>query len=442
VVSVREDAELRTELVARFERGSGLRSVGVTDLISLRQAFYRTVVPPVPISPERQARLDQGRALHRILGSRLASEGILEARVRRDGLVGRIDILADLPVEVKTTSVLLEPSELLEYRADHIEQLGMYCGLVGRPVGRLLTVAAGPTGAVKVQAIDVAFRSTPRILSEMRRRADLLRAAWVESRVDGLPRCPWYGRGCEFDEASVCACTGDEAPTSHPLTEETENLSPRDDVRERVRLALSEPAMPENVPTVGRFREVLYPRRAYFERTAPASLSEEFTPPSLEPDLYARLSESLESGPPGEVARVPPRSAEPEEEVVGFRGRPLLVRTSRAWARFRGDDVVRRTPQYVLELGFRCATTGTDSGLVVVGFERAETVRERIQVLEVSFRSLTPFSRMLRERGRLLREALGERTPAVLPACPEWMVADCPYRSECGCGASAVRTSR
>jgi hypothetical protein len=453
VVSVREDSALGKELTARLGRETGQRSVGVTDLLNLRRAFYRVVAPAVPIPPARQARLDQGRTLHRTLGTRLAPEGTLEARVRRDGLVGRIDILAELPIEVKTATSFVDPSELSTYRPDHVEQLGMYCALVDRPTGRLLTLVTSSSGAPEVQAVDLAFRSTPRVLAEMRRRAELLRSAWAETRVDPLPRCPWYGRGCEYQEASVCACTGQEEPVAPTIHEEVESVSAREDVRERIRSALAEPVPPEEATPVGRFRELLYPRRSYFERTAPASalgtgptpttpLPRGASPPSPKPDLYARLSEALESGPAGEVARLPARSAELEEEVVGFRGRPVLVRTSRAWARFRAVEVVARAPQYALELGLRCATIGATSGIVVVGFERAEVDRDRLQVLELRFVSLTPFSRFYRERSRALADALRDRTPESLPSCPDWMVTDCSYRSECGCGGPGARVTR
>src|SRR5208282_449768 len=443
VVSVREDVPLERELLGRLENGTGLRSVGVTDLISLRRAYYRTVGPAVPIPAARQARLDQGRSVHRTLGARLAREGILEARVCRDGLVGRIDILADLPIEVKTSSGLVSPSELPAYRPDHIEQLGMYCGLVDRPVGRLLTLVASPSEISDVQAVDVAFRSTSRIREEMRRRADLLRTALKETRADGLPRCPWFGKGCEYQEATVCSCTGEESRPLLPLTDEVETLTARSDVQDRIRSELSRPSPSKDEASVGRFREVLYPRRAYFERTAPAAaVPEEVSPPALEPDLYARLSEAVESGTPGEVARLPARSLEPEEEVVGFRGRPLLLRTSRAWARFRENELVSRSPQYSLDLGLRCAITGTDSALLVIGFERAESDRDRLQVLELRFSSLTPFSRIYRERSQGLADAIRERTPARLPSCPDWMTTDCPYRSECGCGTPDARVTR
>lgn len=448
VVSAREEDTLERELTVRLGKGSGERSIWVTDLISLRPAFYRTVVPAVRIPPAREARLRQGRVLHRALGSRLAREGTLEARVRREGIVARIDILGEIPIEVKTTTALVDPSELSTHRPDHIEQLGMYCALANRPTGRLLTLLADPSGVSDVQAVDLSFRSTERIWSEMRRRASLLRTAWAEVRADPLPRCPWYGRGCEFEEASVCACTGDEPPGLSPITEELDTISQRTDVRARVRSELSGPILSEGATSIERFREILYPRRAYFDRTVPAAAippslpPREVPPTSLEPDLYARLSEALESGPAGEVARLPTRSAEPEEEVVGFGGRPLLLKTSRAWARFRGDELVARAPQYALELGLRCAATGTDSGLVVVGFERAEVDRERVQVLEVRFGSLTPFSRLFRERSRALSAAMRDRTPEALTACPRWMVSDCPYRSECGCEGAEERVTR
>ncbi|HLM70957.1 MAG TPA: hypothetical protein VK423_06220 [Thermoplasmata archaeon] len=442
-VRVREDPALEAELISRFAKETGLKAVGVTDLISLRRAFYRTTTPPVPIPPERQVRLDAGRELHRALGGLLAREGILEARVRQDGLVGRIDILADVPIEVKTATAIAEPSELAARRPEYLEQLGMYCALTDHSTGRLLTIVGSRDQATEVQALELSFRSVPNMLSEMRRRAAALRVAWAENRPDGLPRCPWYGRGCEFEAASVCACTGEEELGEPAFADELEGVAVREDLRERVRSALYERNPSEDGPAVGRFRAILYPRRAYFEETSPTSAPPPaFKPAAPTPDLYARLSEAVESGPAGEVARLPTLTAEVEDEVVGFRGRPILMKTSRAWARLREDELAQRTPQYGLDLGLRCATTGTDSGIVVLAFDRARADRDRIQVFEYRFASLTPFSRLFRERSRSLLRAIRDRSPIGLAACPGWMVPECPYRSECGCGAGESRVTR
>jgi len=448
-VSVHPSPELETELIERFRRQTGPRAVGVTDLLAIRRAYYKAVAPGVPIPVARQARLEQGRSVHLALGTRLSREGLLEARVRREGIVGRIDILAEVPVEVKTALSLVEPDRLTSLRPDHLGQLGMYCALVGRRAGRLLTLRADDRGVTDVQALDVEFQSPDRVLDEMRDRERRLRTAWTEGRPDGLPRCPWFGRGCEFEEAHQCSCTGEEPVSPPTLLDEVTSIVTREDVRERVRSALAVPLPARDPSSLERFRDVLYPRRAYFERFGPREEAPAAAPtpprtvaPPAPPDLFGRLHEALESGSAGEVTRLPPRWEEPAEEVVGFRGRPLLAKTSRAWARYRADELVARSPQYALEMGLRCAVTGTDSGVLVVGFERAENDRDRVQVLELQFSSLTPFSRLLRDRGRALAEALRTRTPESLPACPDWMTTDCPYRSECACAAVGSRVTR
>jgi len=443
VVSVRDDLALTGELNERLGKASGRRAVGVTDLLSLRPAFYRAVAPAVPIPSARRARLEQGRVFHRVVGARLASEGVLEARARRDGLVGRVDILADVPIEVKTVPSLLEVDDLVAARPEYFEQLAMYSALVAHPGGRLLTVLVGPTGVSDVRVADVTFGSTDRILHEMHRRAEQLRDAWANSRATDLPKCPWFGRGCEFGEAGICGCTGGEPEPSVPLVREIGETRSRPDLRERFRAELAGPVEGDTEDRVGRFRELLYPRRAYFERVAPRQPQPaEPSVPALTADLYGRLMEALEGGPAGEVARLPTPGDEADEEVVGFRGRPLLVRTSRASASPLAKELLARAPQYVLELGLRCAIAGSDSGIVVVGYERASPADRPIRVYEVGFSSLTPFSRLFRDRRRMLRAAVRGRDPSGLPPCPEWMVRECPYRAECGCDGSDPRFSR
>ena len=172
-----------------------------------------------------------------------------------------------------------------------------------------------------------------------------------------------------------------------------------------------------------------------------AAVPEEVSPPALEPDLYARLSEAVESGTPGRWHDCRPARSNPKRRSsvsAVARCSPDLP----AWARFRENELVSRSPQYALDLGLRCAITGTDSALLVVGFERAESDRDRLQVLELRFASLTPFSRIYRERSQGLADAIRERMPARLPSCPDWMTTDRPYRSECGCGTPDARVTR
>jgi hypothetical protein len=443
-VSVREDPELEAELVRRWARTSGERSLGVTDLLAPRRAFWRLTTPPVPLPPDRQARLDAGRWLHHVAGSVVAPEGLLEVRVRRAGIVGRIDALTDRPIELKTASLAVGPEELVSDRPEHVEQLGMYCSLVGQSNGRLITVAAHDVTVHEVRTVDVQFRNLVAITAEMERKVSALRSAMANGQADGLPRCRWFDRGCEFQSGKVCDCTGGEPDPPSRLLEEVASLEGHPEVDRELAARLSKELGSREPPRISRFRDVVYPRRAYYDRTKPKPTPEEHPPPERASvsDLYGRLIEAVEGGPVGEVTRLPYRSKEPEEEVAAFRGMPYLLRTSRAWSAPRPEEIAGRFPQYALELGFRCATTGTRSGRVLVGFERAHSPEDRLKVFAFEFSPVTVFARLFRERIARIERALRDRTPSALDACPAWMYADCPYRAECGCGSESGRSQR
>jgi hypothetical protein len=83
-VTVREDADLAREITGRLRAAGTPRRTSVTDLLSLRPAYWRSVVGAPPIAPERERVLEGGRRLHRILGLIFSPEGQLEVRVHDD----------------------------------------------------------------------------------------------------------------------------------------------------------------------------------------------------------------------------------------------------------------------------------------------------------------------------------------------------------------------
>ena len=440
-VAVREDPDLAALLTARLPPEGAPRAISVTDLVSPRRAYWRAI-SPVPASAEREERFDLGRAAHRRLGVALAGEGALEVRVRRDGFVGRIDLLADVPVEVKTSASPVVPSDLVTSRPEPVEQLGMYAALIDRSIGRLLTVPVVDERSSSVRAVDIEFRAPRATRDEMGRRAGALRQAWRTREPGPLPRCRWFGRGCEFQDEGVCGCTGDEPDAAEPTGTFVTGVTDRPEIAAHIASRLE--AVPAGArATVRRFRDLLYPRRAYFERTGePAPPASFHADPSSAVDLYDRLRSALESGPLGEVARLPPRTDEPDEEVGGFRGAPFLLRASRSWTSPRAAGLLEDQPQYALELGFRCVATGTSSGWLVLGRERAATEAERVRVFEFRLEQPTVFARLWRDRIRRLRAALDTRDPGSLAACPRWMFDSCPYAAECGCGTEAAASQR
>lgn len=446
-VSVTEEPELAEEIRARASRGSAVLPVSVSDLLALRRAFWRRRAPSTPIAEDRRGRMEAGRSAHARLIDALPREGAFEVRIRRDGIAGRIDLLSDVPVEVKTGAGV-GPERLVELRPDHVEQVAMYCALTDRPVGRIVTLSTDDGAGPSVEAVDLPVGPLPDVAQAMRARADALREAVRCGAPTGLPACRWFGRRCEFEEARVCDCTGAETGPSREILDRVGPPRQRPEVEARWRQALASLGPAPEPPAIARFRDLLYPRRTYFEQTAEGPPAEvpgpapagPVRPPG--PDPYARLIEAVEGGPVGEVARLPPVGLGPEEEVVGFRTDPFLVRTSRAWSRIRPAEALARFPQYALELGFRCAASGRTEGRVFLSYERAEKESDRFQVLRYRFDPLSALAGEWSERSRTLRAARSAGRPESLPPCPGWMFEECPYRSACGCGEAPGRSHR
>ncbi|MGP8110785.1 MAG: hypothetical protein ACLQD9_08820 [Thermoplasmata archaeon] len=442
-VTVRDDSALSRELVERLRHIGTVRGLSVSDLVAPRRAFWRRLAPPLPMSPEREESMAQGRSWHRAAGRLFSAEGALEVRLRREGISCRIDLLADVPVEIKTGGGPL-PADLPTERPEHIEQLAMYCALLERPNGRLVHIAVEEGRPTGVGATDVTFRDLSKVHGEMRAREAVLRRAIDRKEPVALPRCRWFGRGCEFQLAGACDCRGEEVRESAVILEEVRSTTERPDISARWLAALIQSSTVPTSSGLDRFRELVYPRRAFFDRSrtvgaAPAAPS---APAARVPDLYDRLLETTESGPVGEVLQLPSAANAPEEEVVGFRGAPLLLRTSKAWSRVQPSDAVTRFPQYALDLGFRCAATGTSVGRVVLGYEHAEEDADRLQVLEFRFDPIDVLARLAEDRARRISAALADASPRGLEPCAAWMFGDCPYKVDCACGADASRSQR
>lgn len=389
--------------------------------------------------------MELGRRLHRALGLLFVGEGSLEVRVRREGLVGRVDVLTDRPIEVKSGALPRGGETLAEDRPEYLEQLGMYCALLDAPVGRLIALSTYGRPVPDVAVLDVRYRELPGVRDEMQDRAQRIRESWERQRPETLPRCPWFARGCEYREAGICQCTGDEPDDPRPFLSHVEGTEDRPEVAARLRAGLEERLPQLGTPSVGRFREMIYPRRAWYDR-----LRDELPEPKVRPPpttrpqsgTYARLLAAIEVGPTGEVERLPTLAAEPEEEVLGFRGDPVLLHTSRARRAPTAETLLDQSPQYALDLGFRCVAAGRNAGRLVLALERAGPDESPVRVFELSFEPVSTLARLWRGRQRQLEEALRDRAPDRLPACPSWMYEECPYRELCGCGSVEGRSQR
>ena len=441
-VRLTDDPALASELAVRLPAPSEPRTLSVSDLLAPRRAFWRRLRGPAPLPVERELQLERGRGWHRRLGDALAAEGTLEVRVRRGGLSGRIDLLGELPVELKTGAPPPGGGPPEDW-PDQVEQLAAYCMLVGSPAGRLAHAVVPEAGPPTVTVGDLRFRDLDVIRSELARREEALRSALRAERPDPLARCRWFDLGCEYRAAGICSCRGDEPRELSTILDQLDHRVPRPELAAQWTAAVAA-SRPSQVWAPPHFRDVVYPRRAYFDRAGGR-------PPMPVPprpraaglDGYERASAALEQGPVGEVHRLPTLAGAPDEEVLAWRGRPCLLRSSRVRPRLTADEVRGRFPQYLLDVGFRCALTGTHEGTVVVAYEASPPEELPIQVFRVELASGSrPFAEAWRARCAAVESALSRGVPSDLPSCPGWMATSCPHRAVCACAAEGSRSQR
>jgi hypothetical protein len=409
--------------------------ISVTDLLNIKQAYFRRKYPEITPPLEKQQLMWAGTGFHKTFGSAVSSEEYLEQFVEAEGIVGKIDIYDKVPVEVKTTSTPLDTKDLLQYRPTYVEQLGMYCAMVNAHEGEVIIyqrpVEQSPSTPPLV-AYHVTFPNLEAIREEMRRRRDLLVQALIANDPSNLPVCPWFNRQCDYSQACDCATT------SVPASREIADLAGEiyvDSTTCQQLLSKMAGAQPSQLFGIN---DIVFPRKAYFERlklqeTAPIeevrAEKEEYLRSMDERGFLDALRDSLRFGAPGEAQRIPVKHAPLSDLVQIWQNLPTILRDPKFSSLVERERLPRTFPHYFLRLGFDCALTENTKGRLLLYYVRVPKEDAKLMVYDVSFRNLNAVKAEALRRLGLLEKAT---SPLQLPRCPSWMCPYCDYRLDCG----------
>ena len=411
--------------------------ISVTDLLNIKQAYFRRKYPEITPPLEKQQLMWAGTGFHKTFGSAVSSEEYLEQFVEAEGIVGKIDIYEKIPVEVKTTSTPLDTKDLLQYRPTYIEQLGMYCAMVNAHEGEIIIyqrpVEQSPSTPPLV-AYHVTFPNLEAIREEMRRRRDLLVQALIANDPSNLPVCPWFNRQCDYSQ--VCDC----ATTSVPASREIADLAGEIYVDSKTCQQLINKMAGAQPSQLFGINDIVFPRKAYFERlklqeTAPTEEvrqeKEEYLRSMDERGFLDALRDSLRFGAPGEAQRIPVKHAPLSDLVQIWQNLPTILRDPKFSSLVERERLPRTFPHYFLRLGFDCALTENTKGRLLLYYVRVPREDAKLMVYDVNFRNLNAVKAEALRRLELLEKAT---SPLQLPKCPSWMCRYCDYRLECGEG--------
>ena len=404
--------------------------ISVTDLLNLKQAYFKRKYPEIVPPLEKQQLMWAGTGFHKTFGSAVSSEEYLEQFVEAEGIVGKIDIYEKIPVEVKTTSTPIDTKDLLKYRPTYIEQLGMYCAMVNAHEGEIIIYqrpAEESPSPSPLLAYHVNFPNLKAIRSEMRRRRDLLVQALISNDPSNLPVCPWLKRQCDYSQ--VCDCATTSVPASHEIAELAGEIYVDSTTCEQLlsKMAGSQPSQ------LFRINDIVFPRKAYFERLKLSEgvreEKEEYLRSMDERGFLDALRDSLRYGAPGEAQRIPVKHAPLADLVQIWQNLPTILRDPKFSSLVERERLPRTFSHYFLRLGFDCALTENTKGRLLLYYVKVPKEDAKLMVYDVNFRNLNAVKAEALRRLELLEKAT---SPLQLPKCPSWMCSYCDYRLECG----------
>ena len=406
--------------------------ISVTDLLNLKQAYFRRKYPEITPPLEKRQLMWAGTGFHKTFGSAVSSEEYLEQFVEAEGIVGKIDIYEKTPVEVKTTSAPVDNKDLLKYRPAYIEQLGMYCAMVNALEGEIIiyqrAVDESPSTSPLV-VYHVSFPDLKAIREEMRRRRDLLVQALISNDSSNLPVCPWFDRQCDYSQ--VCDCATTSVPGSREIADLAGEIQVDSATCEQLlnKMAGAQPSRLFGI------NDIVFPRKAYFERLKAGEEVREEKEEHLrsmdELGFLDALRDSLRYGAPGEAQRVPVKHAPLADLVQTWRNLPTILRGPKFSSLVERERLPRTFPHYFLRLAFDCAFTENAKGRLLLYYVRVPREDAKLMVYDVNFRNLNAVRAEALRRLKLLEEAT---SPLELPKCPSWMCSYCDHRLECGEG--------
>jgi len=414
---------VRDRIVARIQTGLHSRNISVTDLVSVRQAYWARVRPDIRPDMERSADMLAGSAFHDAFNWKVSSEEWIEQTVYYQDVVGRIDIFQKKPLELKTSKTPVEPHELKTLRPGYLEQLGLYCAMVGQTDGYILIYNRGQ-GRVLIGA-SVHFLDIGDILKELLCRRDLLRQALENRNPALLPPCPWKGKGCLYED--ICDCEPQNAlfPIAD-LAEVQADQALEEEFAERFKEAPS----PERGGT--RINDLVFPRKTFFKsakKEEHGELSDDLA--ALDGQAFMQNLKYRGLGVSGELTSKPVEFGDVTGRVEFHEGRTLWFTRSgvrKPIERYRLPAVLAHA---LLRLGFNAVLANRGRSRLVVYYPNVNDDNSRIMVYDFTWTDLRPIRDEMVRRTGALKSARSSMNHAALPMCPSWMCQRCEFSQAC-----------
>ena len=427
---------LKDILTNKLKTSRSRSRISVTDLLNPTQSFYRWKHPEIKPSLDRVQLMLSGTGFHDVFGSIISTEEYLEQTLEYEGIIGKVDIYEDFPIEIKTTSSI--PTDLIKQRISYFEQLGMYCHMANSEVGRLIIYSrANKNKTPSLAVYDIDFLDLKSIKNAMILRRDLFKNALSSNNPSLLPRCEWFHIGCDYKH--VCHCSS--AASLEPIvSKENIVLKARDDVvKDLTKLIVDNPKAESNSTTTSQItiNDLVFPRKSFLKKSDKNKKSQE--PESttkiteiqnfgFKYALYNALSLDTESS----YKEVPINLESLDDTIQIYDGSPYILRTVKFDNMIQREKLPQYFPHFFDRLAIECALSNNRKGRLILYYEAIKG--DKFMVYDVFFHGKDFLINEITNRIKLLEEST--TTIKELPGCPTWMYKKCEFAPNCQCDST------
>ncbi|MBN18797.1 MAG: hypothetical protein CL758_04900 [Chloroflexi bacterium] len=426
--SIDANRTLKDSIIKAIYSNRSRSRISVTDLVSPMQSFYRRIRTDIKPSITKLESMLAGTGFHDLFGQIISEEEFIEQLIEYEGVVGKIDIYDDVPIEIKTTSKI--PSNLYKYRSSYFDQLGMYCAMIGVKSGRLIIYERNAKkNNSKFKVIDVNFLNIEKIQQEIIRIRDIFTQALSTKDSSNLPKCEWFFKGCDYK--SICNCKNLEDSLPLIMEEEIEIVD-RPDLLDEIKLY----EMPQYLD-VNKFliNDLVFPRKAILKRKTIEDQEKKQLDQlcnntyKLEKQGFrGALNDAIRFGFKGHYKTVEIVLGSISDRVDLLFDVPTILRTNSNLSMIDRNKLAQFFPHYFDRLAIECAIMNIQKGRLILYYD--QIVKDKFMVYDVIFHSRDDILKEAKSRLALLENNASHDK---LPKCPSWMFKFCDFQSDCEC---------
>lgn len=410
---------LKDDFIKKAKETKPRSSISVTDLLNLRETYYKRKFP-LPPSLEKLQHMMTGTGFHDEFEMAISREEFREQSIEREGIKGKVDIYEHIPIELKTTSSFGK----IEERAYYLEQIAMYCAMVEKEKGQLIVYQKDKKN---LRVFDVEIKNFDKIFGEMLNRKNLLEKALTEDNPNILPKCSWHNKNCQYQKENICNCNNAEKNWEYSLLNFIEKIEENEKLAKEYEKKLIKEI--KKILKITPY-SLTFPRKAYFNFVnEKQEKADEKLGDFANKGLLKKLNEIIfESSTQIQFLG---------QNITIYSEFPIILRTPSSQFITKRENLLEQYPHYFYRLALECSFCGKIKGRIVLFYKKIKSEVEgaNFMVYDVYFKNLDELKNYSENFNSVFENAINKKDFSLLPkcyGCDGWLGKLCEYKEECG----------